>query len=386
MSVLDVIYDRYSEEELSHLISLDSSTLMRASIQAMREAEQEEKHSSDTPGKTAISYVLNQKYEVIEDGVLQTHLKDIICKSLDRVLDKLAYKYRVQRKGKNFIFSEGMFCIANPSEEISSKEQLLAAIYAEKQKLHALNIQLARLNPQNDEYLRVAIRKQESIIKALHNNLADTIGFRNESLVTRLKNILNSLTEEKKNELASTAAYTAAGSAAGGAFGRYAIQRKAKARWDYDAKMKKHNERTTHLDLVTKDYYDAKKQKGRNNSLLNRQHNLIKDYEAKLKTVKGRSKEATAKRKQLNTIIDKLKAAKERLTNQQNAVNSIYKNARNEMPMAAGAVHRSKIETVDRLNKALKRVGKKGLKKGALVGAGLGLTAKALSYRPDRRK
>jgi hypothetical protein len=163
MNILSNFLNQY---RVKGKVDLPKRELLLFAVSAIREAERIEHDNTGSAGKAAIEFLLNMKYEIVENRQLQEHTKDLLLGEIDSVIAKLCAKYRVQRKGKQFIFSESL-AITEPAIIGPVGSDLLADLYAANTELETLRIQLARtsLNSSDCFRLKSAILDKEKQIK-----------------------------------------------------------------------------------------------------------------------------------------------------------------------------------------------------------------------------
>jgi len=163
MNVLDDFLSNHRHNQ----VELPKRELLLFALSALREALRLEHDNTGQPGKVAIEFLLNMKYTVAENRRLQTHTKDLLLGELDSVINKIAAKYHVKRKGKDFYFES--LAITNPTIIGPVGSDLLADLYAANTELETLKIQLSRVNLNSSDCLRLrsAILAQEQKIKSI---------------------------------------------------------------------------------------------------------------------------------------------------------------------------------------------------------------------------
>lgn len=170
MNILNSIINKF---KFKNQPTISKSDLMSFTIALIREADRIEKNSTDTPGKAAIEYLLNMKYAIVENRNLNTEDQDVLLNQVDSILDKFASKYKVIRKGKEFIFNENEIVIVHPECTIDKEQYLVCKIHSEQAELESLKIQLTKYNIENSISLKIknCILEKELLIKKLKRDL-----------------------------------------------------------------------------------------------------------------------------------------------------------------------------------------------------------------------
>ena len=352
---MNILRNILSNPSIKSAHFIDNRTLMQIGLIVLKEAEVQEKRSSKRPGIAAIEYLLNCKYDIIEQYDLNSHAKDQILGTIDKVINQFAKKYGIVKQGKNFYLPEEVaIAIMHPESNIDQRQYLLAQLYAEKQKLHILKTQLSRQSLQGSEILQKAILNQEALIKDLHKQLASTYTFTNESV------------EDHKK----TATQLLAGAAVGHKLGSAASTRKARARWQLD----------------NKENY-AKRLKDVTNKSLNHERNIQKQgalatdtYQKAVAKAKSLAARKNVKPETKAAAKADAKAAGENIKKLNKLMGTAQERTNKIAGHAAGYV-----KNLDKYKKPLQKVAKKGGVRGALVGTGLVGAAKLLSMTKDRK-
>lgn len=164
MNILDTFLMTYRKNQ----VQIPRRELLLFAVSALREAERLEHENVGSPGKAAIEFLLNMKYEIVENRDLETHVKDVMLSEIDSVINKVVAKYHIQKKGKNFYFPESL-AIIEPAVIGPEGSDLLADLYAANTELEVLKIQLARTNLNSSDCFRLksAILDQENRIKEI---------------------------------------------------------------------------------------------------------------------------------------------------------------------------------------------------------------------------
>ena len=170
MSILNNLIGKFKFKNQS---TIQKSDLMAFTIALIREADKIERNSTGTPGRASIEYLLNMKYAVVENRNLNTEDQDILLNQIDQVLNKFASKYKVIRKGKEFIFNESEIVIVHPDCPIDKEQSIICKIHSEQAELESLKIQLAHYNLENSNTFRLknCILQKERNIKKLKRDL-----------------------------------------------------------------------------------------------------------------------------------------------------------------------------------------------------------------------
>lgn len=104
-----------------------------------------------TPGKAAIEFLLDTKYQIIENRRLEIVTRDILLDEVDAIILKMAKKYNIKRKGKSFVFTESEMVIGYSVKEHDLETQL----YDLNTRLNMLKIELARTPLQSSITLKL---------------------------------------------------------------------------------------------------------------------------------------------------------------------------------------------------------------------------------------
>lgn len=217
---MNILYNFLNQYRVKGRVDLPKRDLLLFAVAAIREAERLEHQNSGTPGKAAIEFLLNMKYQIVENRQLQDHTKDLLLGELDSVIAKMCAKYHVQKKGKNFYFDESL-AITEPTVIGPAGTDLLADLYAANTELETLRIQLTRcpLNSSDCFRLKSAILAKEADIQGIKLAITKQKYFSH----TDDQNSYNPMYRRSLGEEAKDAAKagTAVGALAGYAIGRH---------------------------------------------------------------------------------------------------------------------------------------------------------------------
>ena len=276
---------RYKQE-----IDIPRSDLIMLSLALLKEADLLETNNTGAPGKSAIEFLLNQKYKIIENPDISDLIRDTILKEIDSVINKVVAKYHIKRKGKNFYFDESFesleIAITAPDKILPNPnaDQLLANIYASQVELETLRIQLTRTNLQNlsqTMLVKQAILDKESEIKDMKKRL-------------RLFSYFDSLSDQNdlyRRSLGEAKKEIATGTIIGGLVGGKIASDKFKKEVKFNDKQKKFQQAhkdlssikkdTQGLSLEAKHLYDTGLSPNKDkkfNKLVNKMKQNLKDY------------------------------------------------------------------------------------------------------------
>ena len=93
--LMNILRNILSNPSIKSAHFIDNRTLMQIGLIVLKEAEVQEKRSSKRPGIAAIEYLLNCKYDIIEQYDLNSHAKDQILGTIDKVINQFAKKYGI---------------------------------------------------------------------------------------------------------------------------------------------------------------------------------------------------------------------------------------------------------------------------------------------------
>lgn len=200
MNVLTNFFNRFRTKDP---IEISRPDLMALTISLLREADRLEHSSTDLPGKAAIEFLLNMKYAVVENRELSTHTQDQLLSTIDNLLNKIAGKYKVTKKGREYIFNEGELIITHPECAIDKEQIIICTIHKEQAELESLRAQLVHTNLQCSLTLRLkqAILDKECHIRHLKKDLRMLKYFKSWGCnsISNLRNIgEKAMSEEKK--------------------------------------------------------------------------------------------------------------------------------------------------------------------------------------------
>lgn len=227
MNILNDFLNKFDPEEL---INVPRRDLVVFTMSLLKEVAILERENTGSPGKAAIEFLLNQKYEIVENRNIPRHIQDLLLKEVDSVINKVVVKYKVQRKGKNFYFDEAMsIVITAPDRVCDTEDQLIANIYAAQAELESLRVQLTRTNLQNTA--------QTLLIKKAVLDKEEEIDFMKKKLSTFRK--FDSVTDQNllyRRSLGEAQKETATGASLGAVTGYIAGSNTLKKRANFDKK------------------------------------------------------------------------------------------------------------------------------------------------------
>lgn len=242
--ILDGILNRLRYKQR---VDIPRQDLVMLALALFKEAVNVEANNVGSPGKSAIEFLLNQKYEIIENPQISEPIRDTILKEIDGVINKVVAKYHIKRKGKNFYFDEALEMAITYPDNVSNPDanQLVANIYAAQVELETLRIQLSRTNLQNLSQtilVKQAILDKESEIKEMKKKL-------------RLFSYFDSVTDQNslyRRSLGEAKKETATGALAGAAIGAKLASSRFKKQTNFKAKQKKFQQSAKALDKSKK--------------------------------------------------------------------------------------------------------------------------------------
>ena len=244
MNILDDFLNKNLSSEAEDFSRRD---LVLFTMNLLKEVILLERNNVGSPGKAAIEFLLNQKYEIVENTDLPKSMRDQLLKEIDSVINKVVVKYKVQRKGRNFYFDESMsIVITAPDKICNTEDQLIANIYAAQSELESLRIQLTRCNLQNTSQtllMKKAVIDNELEIQAMKKELTT---FRKFDSVSDQNLLYRRSLGEAKKEL-ETGAIT--GGAAGYAIGSHRYKKKM----NFDKKLRDYQQANKDLKDTTKE-------------------------------------------------------------------------------------------------------------------------------------
>lgn len=314
-------------------IEIPRQDLVMLALALLKEADLIEADNTGSPGKAAIEFLLNQKYEIIENRGISIPVRDIILKEIDGVINKVVAKYHIKRKGKNFYFDESLAIAILAPDKVNPNpdaDQLVANIYAAQVELEQLRIQLTRTNLQNlsqTMLVKQAILDKEAEIKEMKKKL-------------RLFSYFDSVTDQNslyRRSLGEAKKEVAIGAGAGAAIGAKVASDRFKKKANFEAKRNK-------FQQAAKDLNNTKKEM---TGLASQTKHL---YNTGI---------TPNKQKKVDKLVGKMKQT---LSDQRVARKAYKKGAK---------------QVVGLSKEALKK-GLKGGLKGAAIGAGIGLGAAAI--------
>lgn len=140
------------------------------SVAILREAIRIEHDNTGSPGKAAIEFLLNTKYQIAESRDLELYIRNMLLSEVDNVIKKVVAKFGIERRNNKFYFDEAIETIAM-TIQVKTPEQLLCDAQV---KLELLKQQLAKTDLQSAEstILTKQIKDQENLIKDLKLNKA----------------------------------------------------------------------------------------------------------------------------------------------------------------------------------------------------------------------
>lgn len=180
MDALDNFLNQHREK--GRVQSLSPIEYKAFIMSVLREAVRIEHANAGAPGKAAIEYLLNQKYQIVQNRQLNRYVQTELLKQVDQVIDLIVKKYHVDRSGKNFYFDESIeFVITAPDKfDNSSIGNVIANLYAAKCELNALKIQLTKThisNPSQTKLVQDAVINKEKELEYLKRKLVSLKAF-----------------------------------------------------------------------------------------------------------------------------------------------------------------------------------------------------------------
>ena len=314
-------------------VELPRQDLVMLALALLKEADRLESENSGSPGKSAIEFLLNQKYEIIENSSVSEPIRDILLKEIDEVIKKVVAKYHIKRKGKNFYFDEAMeFAIISPDKMSNCEEidQLIANLYAAQTELETLRIQLTRTNLQNLSQtllVKQALLDKEKEVKEMKKKL-------------RLFSYFDSVTDQNslyRRSLGEAKKEVTTGAVVGSAVGAKVASDKFKKKTNFNAKQKK-------FQQSAKDLANTKKE--------------MSGLASETKHIYNTGITPN-KQKKVDKLVGKMKQTLQ------------------DQRVARKAYNRGTKQVLGLSKEALKK-GLKGGLKGAAIGAGIGLGAAAI--------
>lgn len=169
---MNILYNILNRFRTKGQAVLDKRDLMDFTMNLIREADRLERLNDGTPGRAAIEFLLNIKYAIVENRKIDDLSKEQMLDRVDSVLDKVAAKNKVQRKGREFIFTEELI-ITHPECAIGKEQILYCKIQALQSEIESLKIQLARTPLQSSMTIKIKdeILLKEKTIQAMKRDL-----------------------------------------------------------------------------------------------------------------------------------------------------------------------------------------------------------------------
>lgn len=179
----------YDVIDLAKESELDKKTLLTATMELLKEADNLERKSSDLKGKAAIEYLLNCKYEIVTDRDIPSHNKDILIETIDKVIDKIVVRYKIEHKKDKFTFKEDatpvqqLFYFPQSHPEFDNDLDLHREIHklrfeldSKKAELIKMTVNSPMCKPLQDEIRMIEDRIRELIREIANKKAFSTYG------------------------------------------------------------------------------------------------------------------------------------------------------------------------------------------------------------------
>ena len=179
----------YDVIDLAKNSELDKKALLTVTMGLLKEADNLERKSSDLKGKAAIEYLLNCKYEIVTDRDIPSHNKDILIETIDKVIDKIVVRYKIEHKKDKFTFKEDatpvqqLFYFPQSHPEFDNDLDLHREIHklrfeldSKKAELIKMTVNSPMCKPLQDEIRMIEDRIRELIREIANKKAFSTYG------------------------------------------------------------------------------------------------------------------------------------------------------------------------------------------------------------------